>query len=261
MWHKLVWLSAIATAAGCAQLRDYRSDAFYHHRAAVAFHAHKVCLDGVGCRDDYAKGWKRGYFDVATGGNGAPPPLPEEHYWSVRYQSPSGHASIQAWYNGFQAGAIAADQDGLATWYRVPTAPNYARPWGVMPPAVPPSLDPRPYEQVPTPAKASALDSEIPVGAIERLPALEPSIASTAPTAPALPPKPTVNQVQSAALWTRVWGSLPMSRANGSTAANSFGPVNAAGSTAPGSANAAASYQSDNVNQAAGENASYLSHE
>jgi hypothetical protein len=57
------------------------------------------------------------------------PPLP---YWSVAAQSPAGRAAIDEWHRGFEAGALAADQQGLREEVtlpvRVPDPDSIGRP-------------------------------------------------------------------------------------------------------------------------------------
>jgi hypothetical protein len=65
---------------------------------------------------DYAQGFEEGYYDVASGGDGCPPPLPPEKYWRATYNSPVGQEHVKAWFQGFRDGAAAARADGVAAY-------------------------------------------------------------------------------------------------------------------------------------------------
>ena len=58
-------------------------------------------------------GFRAGYKNVASGGNGCPPPVPPRKYWSWKYQTEKGQAKVSAWYAGFPYGAMVAEQKGV----------------------------------------------------------------------------------------------------------------------------------------------------
>lgn len=58
------------------------------------------------------EGFRAGYQDVASGGNGCPPALPPREFWSWQYQSGEGQAKVAAWFEGYPIGAEAAKEDG-----------------------------------------------------------------------------------------------------------------------------------------------------
>ncbi len=62
---------------------------------------------------DLRNGFIAGYIDVAEGGAGCTPTIVSPKYWGWRYQSGSGQAAINAWYEGFPLGAKAAEEDGI----------------------------------------------------------------------------------------------------------------------------------------------------
>ncbi len=79
---------------------------------------------------EFEHGWKRGYFDIANGGDGCRPALPPRKYWSAAYQSPDGNARVQHWFEGYDQGVVAADEDGVGHFAHVPStvAPQGAGP-------------------------------------------------------------------------------------------------------------------------------------
>lgn len=79
---------------------------------------------------DFRNGFIAGYMDIANGGAGCPPTVISSEYWGWRYQSGSGQAAVNAWYEGFPHGAKAAEQDGIANYNLIqmnglhPATPN-----------------------------------------------------------------------------------------------------------------------------------------
>jgi hypothetical protein len=74
----------------------------------------------------FGKGYRNGYYDVANGANGRTPLLPPVKYWGVKHQNPLGRDEIKAWFDGYQDGALAAEQDNVGYWMTIPLAPDYA---------------------------------------------------------------------------------------------------------------------------------------
>lgn len=74
------------------------------------------------CLDHFAAGFRAGYADVAMGGTGCPPPLPPRRYWGWRYQNAEGQKCVASWFDGYPAGARAAEEDGVANWTRMQTS-------------------------------------------------------------------------------------------------------------------------------------------
>lgn len=70
----------------------------------------------------FRDGFLDGYTAVASGGNGCAPTLPPRKYWKPYYQTPQGHCKTLAWFDGYAHGAVAAQQDGIANWNRIPTS-------------------------------------------------------------------------------------------------------------------------------------------
>lgn len=97
-------------------LRNY-SDSWH----AWLYYRHN-CPDETWYPHDYGKGFREGYRDVANGGNGCPPSLPPQCYWSVCYQNPIGQAQVQEWFRGYVFGANAARLDGVADYNQIMTS-------------------------------------------------------------------------------------------------------------------------------------------
>ncbi len=68
---------------------------------------------------DYREGFVEGYGSVCKGGNGETPVLPPEKYWSFNYSSQEGAEMQNAWFDGFRAGAMAAKEDGTASFHQI----------------------------------------------------------------------------------------------------------------------------------------------
>lgn len=65
---------------------------------------------------DFRNGFIAGYIDVANGGAGCTPTVVSSKYWGWRYQSGTGQAAVNAWYEGFPLGAKAAEEDGIGNY-------------------------------------------------------------------------------------------------------------------------------------------------
>jgi hypothetical protein len=93
-----------------------RLEARQRRMARAAYVTSPGACNGVAHSHDYSQGFEDGYYDVASGGDGCPPPLPPKKYWGVAYQSPVGQEHIKAWFQGFRDGAAAAKADGAAAY-------------------------------------------------------------------------------------------------------------------------------------------------
>jgi hypothetical protein len=163
--RRLLFTAAIACAAmgpgtGCSIVNGLSSalrhndciDEFmvsYRNRAwsAKSWHANKHRFCDQQHNREFEAGYRAGYENVASGGDGCTPSLPPRQYWGWRYQSPEGQAKVGAWFAGFPHGAAAAERDGLKHWGELRTmAPQQA----TMPPAEDPP-GPMPRGGAPTP--------------------------------------------------------------------------------------------------------------
>lgn len=80
------------------------------------------------CGDRYAnhahvKPFKHGFLDgysgVAGGADGCPPPMPPRCYWSCCNTGCEGQAVVNAYFDGYARGAVAAEADGVAGAARI----------------------------------------------------------------------------------------------------------------------------------------------
>lgn len=124
----LLTLAATASLAGCSSFNDEVDRFILDKRNCVLAHsawlAMKSYYGDIECRHDFGKGFRAGYRDVASGGDGCQPTLPPRCYWSVCYQTPDGHCRIMAWFDGFTHGAVAARQDGIDAFSQIPISPT-----------------------------------------------------------------------------------------------------------------------------------------
>jgi hypothetical protein len=50
--------------------------------------------------------------------------LPPRCYWKPHFQTPEGRAKINAWFDGYSHGAVAAQQDGFGSLQQLPISPT-----------------------------------------------------------------------------------------------------------------------------------------
>lgn len=76
------------------------------------------------CREkyvtDFCAGFRAGYEEVASGGDGCTPAFPPNSYRGWQHQSAEGQSKTQAWFAGYPHGARAAEEDGVVHWNQVP---------------------------------------------------------------------------------------------------------------------------------------------
>lgn len=123
------WIAALlCCTAGCSALQDHcielETDLRNQILAQRAWGEWSWCYDELDHPKHFARGFKDGYTDVINGGNGCQPTLPPKCYWKPHYQSPDGRACIEAWFDGFSHGALAAQQDGQANLGQIPISPT-----------------------------------------------------------------------------------------------------------------------------------------
>lgn len=92
--------------------------------AQQAWNEWSWCYDELDHPHHFAKGFKAGYRDVIEGGNGCQPTLPPKCYWKSCYRSAEGRCKVNAWFDGFSHGALAAQQDGAGNWNEIPLSPT-----------------------------------------------------------------------------------------------------------------------------------------
>jgi hypothetical protein len=96
----------------------------YRHKSMAnkAWHSRKHAFVDQKYLFDFARGFKAGYRDVASGADGCTPAFPPREYWGWKYQSCEGQARVAAWFSGYPYGAQAAEQDGIGNWSQIQTS-------------------------------------------------------------------------------------------------------------------------------------------
>ena len=113
MWNTVVSkgrLSALAlflSLSGCTALSDCKYEVGQKIRTKQAWHEYDGCHDQC-FTCDYSSGWKAGYYDVATGGEGCPPVIAPKKYWKPPVFFEYDPSLRDDWYCGFQDGAACA---------------------------------------------------------------------------------------------------------------------------------------------------------
>ena len=117
----------VTLLSGCYSLQTAFTDdmiAWRNYRAAQS--AWWSCRDVyVDCEPnlyDFGLGFRAGYINVASGGNGCPPTLPPQRYWGPYYQSDCGREQVVAWYNGYAHGVELATADGMGNSNQIVTS-------------------------------------------------------------------------------------------------------------------------------------------
>ncbi|MEY3176279.1 MAG: hypothetical protein RLZZ436_4193 [Planctomycetota bacterium] len=118
----------LMTATGCSSLHDYVIQTETSIRNGIlaqkAWGEWSWCYDDLDHPMDFATGFKAGYRNVVGGGQGCQPTLPPRCYWKPCYETPSGREKINAWFDGYSHGALAAHQDGMANLSELPISPT-----------------------------------------------------------------------------------------------------------------------------------------
>ncbi len=113
MWYKAVFrgrMGAIAlclSLPGCTAISDCKYEVSQKIRTGQAWHEFDGCNDEC-FTGDYKIGWKAGYYDVATGGDGQPPLIAPKKYWKPPVFIEHDPSRRNEWYAGFQDGASCA---------------------------------------------------------------------------------------------------------------------------------------------------------
>lgn len=148
-------------ASGCFyELRDDITDCkinMYNHLMARAAYQEMdgACMD-MPCRHSFKEGFYQGYKDVANGGTGCVPAVPQirccNHMWMDCMCTEN--EKMEAWYDGYEFGAMAAKAEGMGDANRIVTRVPMATPVEYAPPgssAEPPPKDPTPVPEAAIP--------------------------------------------------------------------------------------------------------------
>jgi hypothetical protein len=113
MWNMDVSRSRCCAVAlllilsGCTGLSDAKYELGQKIRTQQAWRSYDGC-HGQAYTLDYSTGWKAGYYDVATGGEGCPPVVAPRRYWKPPVFCEYDPSRRDEWYCGFQDGAACA---------------------------------------------------------------------------------------------------------------------------------------------------------
>jgi len=114
-----VLLPLMTMMVGCAGLMDSHYEHSQQFRTEMAYLKFRWTCE-QSCSSDYKSGWKAGYFDVVTGGDGNPPMFAPHDYWKPSQILNHGDQKRHEWYLGFQDGAMIAslqpDTHYLKVW-------------------------------------------------------------------------------------------------------------------------------------------------
>lgn len=124
--HAALLLSMATCLTGCGSmtsLTDCKSKIRNKCIAQKAWNHWSWCYDDLDHPHHFARGFKAGYRDILEGGKGCQPTLPPKCYWSSCH-SPQGVCEVNAWFDGFLHGVLAANQDGVGSFSQVPISPT-----------------------------------------------------------------------------------------------------------------------------------------
>lgn len=164
-------LTTMVMSSGCASMHDglvdHEAKLRNKCRAQAAWNEWSWCYDDLDHPFHFAKGFKAGYKDILNGGKGCQPTLPPKCYYKSCYRNAEGRCKVNAWFDGFLHGVLAAQQDGAGSWNQIPISPTarmnmeaaraHSQPMpsgGIRLP--PPVADPNPPE-IPAPAPPEQL--------------------------------------------------------------------------------------------------------
>ena len=103
---------------------DLRSE----HAARRAWCRCEDAYDEHPHKRQFGRGFKDGYASVASGGSSCCPTLPPRDCWGWCHDGCEGTARVNAWFDGWARGAVAAEADGMVGCGRIvvrrPTCPT-----------------------------------------------------------------------------------------------------------------------------------------
>lgn len=161
---------------GCCyyELRDCYDECLCNLRneclARRAWHRSNDAFDNHPHKKEFGHGFRDGYAAVAGGADGCCPSMPPRCYWGTCYRDCDGLGKVNAWFDGYARGAIAAEADGLTSCGRIV----------VRPPACPPGCEITPGHVHGMSVPAPALP-QYPVGPAPPPPPAAPSLTPAVP--------------------------------------------------------------------------------
>ena len=121
-WSLMGLILPVILMTGCAELQEAKINLRNHYLSKEAWNDLREEYCSMNFEKDFGRGFREGYFEVASGGNGCPPVLPPQRYWSVRYMSTEGRERTEAWFSGYRYGAMVAEQDGVGIYMELPSS-------------------------------------------------------------------------------------------------------------------------------------------
>jgi hypothetical protein len=125
----LLGMLAIFSATGCTAVRGLREYVAYNEQCEEAvLNWRDYCWSWQAWRFrrslyrgqpqffDFGEGFRAGYVNIASGGDGCPPALPPRRYWNYGFQTAEGQSKVAAWFAGFPEGVRAAKEDGVGLY-------------------------------------------------------------------------------------------------------------------------------------------------
>lgn len=89
-------------------------------QAHSAWYRMDDCYEGVEHQCDFSGGFCDGYRATADRGDHCLPMMPPRKYWKHCYENCEGRQKIDAWYEGYAHGMLAANQDGIYHYRQIP---------------------------------------------------------------------------------------------------------------------------------------------
>lgn len=107
--HRGRWraFALFLSLSGCTAMSDCKYEMGQKIRTSQAWHEFDGCNDQC-FTCDYRDGWKKGYYDVLTGGDGRPPVVPPKKYWKPPVFTEHDPSRQNDWYTGYQDGVSCA---------------------------------------------------------------------------------------------------------------------------------------------------------
>jgi len=179
--YTFLLLTTLVLLTGCASMQDglvgHEAKLRNKCRAQSAWNEWSWCYDDLDHPFHFAKGFKAGYKDILNGGKGCQPTLPPKCYHKSCYRGPEGRCKVNAWFDGFLHGVLAAQQDGAGSWNQIPISPTarmnmnavklHPQPMAAGGPKLPPPIADGGIPEVPAPAPPEQLIPDAVIDAVE----------------------------------------------------------------------------------------------